>query len=142
MRYLHLPGTQHLLYIGNYCFERQSVIEVVTGREVFSNLFRGYRGQDGAVRNVGLQLREVRSDVIDEHVELLPPPKANYETLNANTAGLNAVIEFLVETGESSRFQGIKIDSILVRSWIESLTNEVGFRILERACQVHVFSNT
>ena len=54
VRDLHLPGTQHLFNIGNHFLERQRLMEVVTRREVSSNLFRRHRGQDGAVRNISL----------------------------------------------------------------------------------------
>ena len=141
MRHLHLPGTQHLFYVGDHLLEREGVIEVVARREVGPNFFRGHPGQDGAVRNVGLQLREVRPNFIDEHVELLPPPKSKLRDLNANAAHLNAVIEFLVEAGEYSRFQVVKIDGIMIRNRIESQAHQLGFRILEGAGQVHVFSN-
>ena len=48
------PGTQHLFYIGDHFLERQRLIEVVTRRKISSDLFRRHRGQDGAVRNIGL----------------------------------------------------------------------------------------
>ena len=56
-------------------------------------------------------------------------------TYNANAARLNAVIEFLVEAGECSRFQVVKIDSVIARGRIVSLANQVGLRVFESACQ-------
>ena len=51
---LDLPGTQHLLDIGNHFLERHRLMEVVTRPKVSSDLFRRHRGQDGAIRDVRL----------------------------------------------------------------------------------------
>ena len=67
MRDLHLPGAQHLLYVCNYVLEGQRFLEIIARPEIGTNFLRGDGGQNGAVRNVGLQLFEIRTDFIDNH---------------------------------------------------------------------------
>ncbi len=96
MRNLDLPPTKHLFHIVNDFLQRHLLMEVVTRLKVSPHLFCRYRGQDGAVRNIGLQLREIKPDFVDEH-SCFPPPAASLE---ANGAHLNAFIQLLVEPSE------------------------------------------